>query len=81
MQECQNEPVISQSLQSILIEFGMLLRLFSVMNIILNLASRPVNNQGRESYLDGVVKKRSKKGQMLACVYAFTDQFLSDLIW
>ena len=37
--------VISQSCQSIWMEFGILWRLVGIMNVILNL-SRPFNNQG-----------------------------------
>ena len=53
-QECEKAiayaPIISQSFQSIWIEFGILLRLVDVKNLIL-LLSRPVNIQGRKCYL------------------------------
>ena len=51
-------PTISQSLQVIWMEFGMLLRLVSLMILILIL-SHPFNIQGRKPYLCGFVKKKT----------------------
>ena len=58
-QECEKATtsarIISESFQLIWMVFGILLRLFSVMNIILFLF-RPFNIQGRELYLGDFIK-------------------------
>ena len=63
-QECEkantSTPVISQSFQSSWMEFGILLRLVGVGNLILVL-SCPVNIQGREPYIYDCVKNNFKR--------------------
>ena len=70
-------PVISQSFQSVWMEFGLLLRLVRVMNLILLLLCS-CNIQGREPYLCDFITKTTLT---LAYIQAFTDKFLSDLAW
>ena len=66
-------PIIFQSFQAIWMEFGILLRLVDVMNLILNLC-HPFNIQGKETYwCDFVFKKNA-----FACIQALTDQFFSN---
>ena len=56
-------------------EFGVLLRLVGVINLILIL-SCPVSIQGREPYLRDCQKKKKK----LVYIQTFADQLLSNLV-
>ena len=69
--------IISQNVQSVLIELGILLRLVGVMNLILILSGL-FNIQGKEPYLYNFIRKKSLT---LACNQTFTDWFLSILVW
>ena len=74
-------------------EFGLLLRLVGVMNLILIL-SCPFDIEGRELYLHDFVKKTTNKQKknpnnsnnnnkipiVLACIQTYTDRFLSNLV-
>ena len=51
-------------------EFGILLRLVHVMNLILILCC-PFNIQGRETYLYDLVKKKKNATLTLACIQTF----------
>ena len=82
-QECENlktfVAIISQSCDLIWMEFGMLMTLVGLMNVILILPS-PINIKGREPYLcDFIIEKKNKK--TLACTQTFTDRFFSNLVW
>ena len=70
-------PIISQSFQLIWMEFGVLLRLVSVKNLILSL-SLPFNIQGREPYLRDLVMKTLILA--CSCIQTVTNQFLSNLV-
>ena len=69
--------IISQSFSSIWMEFGIVLRLVGVVNLILILFYFcPFSIQGREPYLCDFIRKPLA----LADMQTFTDQFLSNLI-
>ena len=76
--------IVSQSFQSIQIEFFLLLRLASVVFLI-PILFRPFDIQGREPYLCDLIKKTAAAtttGPLtLICIQTFTDQFLLDLVW
>ena len=52
-------PVIAQSCQSIYVEFGILLRLVSVMNLV-SILCRPFDIKGRQRHLRDIVKKKKE---------------------
>ena len=68
-------PIISSSFKLIWMEFGILLRLVEVMNLILILAC-VFNIQGREPYLCDFIKKN----WTLTCILTCIDHFLSNII-
>ena len=71
-QECEKTKTcmlsISQSFQSIWMEFLKLFRLVSVMNLLLIL-SRPLNIQGRKPHLSDFVKKKPFNVGLYADIY------------
>ena len=74
-QECEKAKtcvsIISQSLQLISVDFGILLRLVGVMKHILILPC-PFTIHGRVYYLYEFIKKK-KKTSALACLHTFSD--------
>ena len=82
-QECEkantSAPAISPSFQSIGIEFGMLLILVGVMNLILIL-SCPFNIQGREPNLYDFVKKKNFNVGLYSDIYRLISFKLCMLI-
>ena len=63
-------------------EFGMLLKLVSVMNLMFILSS-PIICKEENPTLDYFIQKTKTKNNpsTLDCIWTFTDQFLSNWVW